>query len=216
MTIHDSQRARRNPWAHRNPRSAIRLHVPIGTGTVAAITLAGLLACGGGGGGAVGDLDGSPAEVAEVARLARQVTLLRSQATFITRELAQLRPRLGGPCDDPCTHDSDGDGARDCEDPCPCDAANTCTDPCRGDSDGDGARDCEDPCPYDPAPVADRDGDNIPDCQDVCPDDPENECAVPCPLDQDADGLEDCRDPCPWAQGGPEGSTTRACRAPGM
>ncbi len=188
MTIHDSQRARRSPWAHRNPRSAIRLHAPIGTGTVAAITLAGLLACGGGGGGAVGDLDGSPAEVAEVARLARQVTLLRSQATFITRELAQLRPRLGGPCDDPCTHDSDGDGARDCEDPCPCD----------------------------PAPVADRDGDNIPDCQDVCPDDPENECAVPCPLDQDADGLEDCRDPCPWAQGGPEGSTTRACRAPGM
>ena len=66
---------------------------------------------------------------------------------------------------------------------------------------GDGANDCEDPCPWDPAPPVDADEDGISDCQDPCPADAANLCWGPCPLDQDGDALMDCVDPCPWGEG---------------
>lgn len=163
----------------------------------------------------------------EIALLKARLAQLESRVQFDTRRLDAVLPLAGGIpgglCADPCAVDSDGDGLGDCEDFCPCDAANgdtdgdgladcydpcpddaenACVDPCRMDGDGDGVPDCKDPCPWDPAPSTDGDGDDIPDCFDPCPDDASNQCIEPCPLDSDGDGMTDCTDPCPFGARG--------------
>jgi hypothetical protein len=168
---------------------------------------------------------GVPAEIAELRRelaeLRAEIARLESQLEFQMRQNVSDGPSFAL-CSDPCAVDSDGDGAGDCEDACPCDPANTdgdgdgaldcfdpcptdpadaCIDPCQADSDGDGIDDCGDPCPFDPAPPVDADQDGVPDCSDPCLGEPTNACSGPCPdLDQDGDGILDCRDPCPYGE----------------
>ena len=163
---------------------------------------------------------------AEIAALKARIAELESAIDFqLRRDAARATsPGLvpvGGLCADPCAADSDGDGAGDCEDYCPCDPANAdgdgdtvpdcadpcpadptdaCIDPCRMDSDGDGRVDCEDPCPWTTDDDADGDGDGVPDCADPCLDDKANDCSPVCKLDADADGTRDCVDPCPWGE----------------
>lgn len=121
-------------------------------------------------------------------------------------------------CVDPCTVDTDGDGAVDCLDGCPNDPLKTAPGACGcgvpdADSDGDGVLDCRDGCPNDAAKTApgacgcgvvdaDRDGDGTADCNDGCPDDPAKTAPGNCgcgvvDVDLDLDGVSDCRDNCP-------------------
>jgi len=157
--------------------------------------------------------------VALEANLALQTNLLQSQLDYQARRTETMMPG-GGMCGDPCTVDSDGDGAGDCEDVCPCDDNNidtdhdgnadcsdpcpnddtdACANPCSHDGDQDGVNDCDDPCPYDPAGPVDSDGDGIHDCNDACPNNADHDCYNDCEWDQDGDSLPDCSDPCPWA-----------------
>jgi outer membrane murein-binding lipoprotein Lpp len=175
-----------------------------------------------------GSADAGPRKLrqlrAEVDRLEAKIVQLQSEMQFLMRREAGARPAMApvaGVCIDPCAFDSDGDGANDCQDVCPCDPGNedgdgdgapdcfdpcpddatdACIDPCRMDSDGDGAHDCEDSCPWAANAATDTDGDDTPDCRDPCPEDEENDCRDPCPLDADGDGTRDCMDPCPWGE----------------
>jgi MYXO-CTERM domain-containing protein len=104
-----------------------------------------------------------------------------------------------GLVDEDFEEDSDGDGQKDCADPCPYDAdddadedglcadVDPCPDDKRNDKDGDGICEPDDPCPKDPDNDADGDGSCVDD--DPCPNDPDD--------DLDGDGVCADADPCP-------------------
>lgn len=104
--------------------------------------------------------------------------------------------------------DTDGDGARDCDEGCPNDPGKTAPAVCGcgladSDSDADGSVDCRDRCPgvADPDDT-DADADGRGDACEQCPLDPNRGRAGPCgcgvpDADADGDGWLDCVDLCP-------------------
>lgn len=100
--------------------------------------------------------------------------------------------------------DSDGDGFKDTEDPCPNRWGKMGGCPWK-DSDGDGLSDLEDGCPevagkteHNGCP--DKDGDGVADKDDACPDATGPKELGGCP-DKDGDGVADKDDTCPDAKG---------------